>query len=251
MMKNKFKIIHINIVFLAFCSDTFCMEVSKEKIENAEPNAGCSHWGLTHWVSGIKEYAIDRCLCDESEERGFKPIDTSRIYTIKYGEGLYSTSDCLCVPACNTLCTCMVFEDHPPSPQGLYFGTICCPIASLLQIISLSWLCCMPTPSDTCTLDVTGFHSKPYTLYYRIHDREDSWHAHYDGNCHTDGCPSRKRYYPTSTPTDDELQRQNQATNDAYLRQGIYNNVIQQQNFAYAHSRANMTPTFSGYKTSK
>lgn len=88
-------------------------------------------WGPIHWVSGINEYIMDRCICSgdliqDDENRGYK---TNNI-----------TSDCCCVYSA---------VKHEPDDikmesecDNLIMGTLCCPLMLVTHLICLPFTCC-------------------------------------------------------------------------------------------------------------
>lgn len=125
---NKLKF--MSIVFccfvLALCSEIKCMDEKTDK-------ESYSHWGLSHWVSGIGEY-FQRCCCcnyDDSRLEGAYGV---------WDDGKYiSTSDCWCVsidgarPGTGSSC------DNP------VIGTLCFPFVALAHLSCLPFALCCPS----------------------------------------------------------------------------------------------------------
>jgi len=176
MNLNKLKYVSIAIccVVTALWTETQCMEEvsqpEKEISKNAqssptpEEEKCCSHWGISHWFSGIKEYTIDRCLLGGF---GFNADDPDRAYITRKetSAGNYSvkTSDCCFVNEEVTPCLLCAADDNGGCvgalccPVRTLLATISCPLVSLCHILSLPFVCCESTPHQTIrdyTLDM-------------------------------------------------------------------------------------------------
>lgn len=90
-----------------------------------------THWGLKHWLFGIKEFIVDRCLCCA---RNMDEKDSTRAF-IDPTMG-YSTD-----------CCCLVNEEGhirtwTNNPLG---GSICLPFAMVGHVCFLPVMCFFPT----------------------------------------------------------------------------------------------------------
>jgi hypothetical protein len=115
-------------------------------------------WGPIHWLSGIKEYVVDRCLCSANNE--FIQDDENRGYVEKN-----ITTDCCCLFP-NAIHKTNSDDDSDDSddshkkvkiPDELdnqpemktgsmcddpFMGTLCCPCAMISHLICLPFMCC-------------------------------------------------------------------------------------------------------------
>lgn len=122
----------------------------------------CSHWGLSHWISGIGEY-FSRCLCcstvdnyfcdDEYRERQF--------FVASPGGHNPSYSNCFCVDQshhADNLC-CLPNGGLCDNPIS---GTIFCPIVTIGHLLSVPFvlLCC--SSEDSCCSKQKSERYHPY-----------------------------------------------------------------------------------------
>ncbi len=156
-LTNITKIILIfTIVLSMFSSDVLSMKEDAEKTpilvkpisaESCWKRAENSHWGLSHWASGIKEYMIDRCMIGVKE---FNEVDTERAYILRreISSGRYDitkTTDCYCVGCCAYLCDNNLGVSS--TPDACLAATLCCPLASIIHLLCLPFELCHPSPN--------------------------------------------------------------------------------------------------------
>lgn len=103
----------------------------------------CTHLGLKHWIYGIKEYVIDRCLL--CTKYGFNPIDEDRAYKDEI-HGV--TTDCPCVACSPYGAGCL--HNNPIT------GTICFPLATVMHLMCLPFVCCSPNNSNCLKAECWG-----------------------------------------------------------------------------------------------
>jgi hypothetical protein len=101
-----------------------------------EEKQSCSHWGLTRWLYGIKEYAIDRCLLSGKD---FNYRDPERAYVLRREISnqeyeILDSSDCY-------ICVC---SDGSPALYGIG-GSVqalcCCPCVTMIHMLCLPFQC--------------------------------------------------------------------------------------------------------------
>lgn len=160
--------IAIICVVFALCNIAQSMEedhlVGTGTINQSVTEESCTHWGLKHWVYGIKEYVIDRCLC--CTLCSFNSMDEDRKYT---NTDYDMTSDC-CLVACSARYETCCYNN----PIG---GTLCLPLAALTHLMGLPCACCSSTKenftfgseehNNTITIIYQNGHIGRHTLAYR------------------------------------------------------------------------------------
>lgn len=122
-----------------------------------ETDKNCSHWGLSHWFSGIGEY-LERCLCCENaidENRAHITKQTHRLRG-REEERIVGTSDCFCLypnvdyDTCRDPAECDGWCDNPIG------GTLCCPF------VALGHLCCLPCALCCCSKNQNITYRAPW-----------------------------------------------------------------------------------------
>lgn len=117
---------------------------SDQKDASKPDEDGCTHWGLTRWVYGIKEYVIDRCIC--CTMCSFNHMDEDRAYRDDQN-GV--TTDCFCVGLAPCYGGCL----H----NNIVTGTLCFPLATTVHLLCLPCACCSPKRDGCCI----GFYGTP------------------------------------------------------------------------------------------
>lgn len=134
---------------LALCTNAKSMEdehlVETGRSNHCISNDSCTHWGLKHWVCGIKEYVIDRCMC--CTMCSFNSMDEDRTYK---NNDYDITSDC-CLIACTARYDSCCYNN----PIG---GTLCFPFAALTHLMCLPCACCCSTKKGTESISTFGFN---------------------------------------------------------------------------------------------
>jgi len=119
------------------------------------------HWGLYHWVAGIKEFFFDRCLMmsfccqwdsydDKNPDRVYLTSDEDQkgIYTVRH------SSDCYC-------CSCDVTREWCDNAATITFG---CPVVALTHILCLPRYCMDASPNPTVTIYLTFAQQEKFRL---------------------------------------------------------------------------------------
>ncbi len=111
--------------------------MKKEKeafIQNNDSDSdksNCTHWGITRWFYGIKEYLVDR-PCGN-----FEIVDYDRTYCAEV-ESIIITTDCLAYVGYNQILCSPIID-----------MIICCPLATSCHLLCLPFACCS-FRSDIC-----------------------------------------------------------------------------------------------------
>ncbi len=101
---------------------------NRKVAEDVEDNRRTTHWGFSHWVSGIGEY-FERCLCCGIAEK----TDGVYIHNItRNGHTSSHSTDCFLVDPDTGWC------DNPIT------GTLYCPL------VAISHFCCLPIVACCC-----------------------------------------------------------------------------------------------------
>lgn len=183
-----YKILSAFIIALSiFSSNAFSMEGEKEeesyhssisvylkedideKTSLTKKEKSYSHWGLSHWFSGITEY-FDRCCCCSTNN----DLDRKYITRSRDTGNIVGTSDC-----------CFIAEGHKsPSYKGCLdnpiTGTLCCPFAAIAHLCCLPCACCdssedkVTQTEDLVVEPLANYpHSHPQLHYKTSEEKEE------------------------------------------------------------------------------
>lgn len=137
----------------------------------------CSHWGLSRWLYGIKEYR-DRCLLDRKD---FERRDPERAYIVRQSskpDEIMESSDCCycaclhansetCCVRCAGIC-CVVCLMGSDSCIECCIPTLCCPFATITHILCLPFQCCYCAPNQT----FLSYYSEPKSVTSKTKDAQ-------------------------------------------------------------------------------
>lgn len=134
----------------------------KEDIDKTTPvikkEKSCSHWGLSHWLSGIGEY-LQTCLCTKVEKEEGLYRHTFENKTFDWGTNKTRSS-----PPTVVISDCYFnyFNDTMSDPRLCHLAWCCCPCSTITHLCCLPCACCKV--SKTAPEEI--LHRKDLPSYY-------------------------------------------------------------------------------------